>query len=391
VGYEVTHTYNLPGKYRIMMVAIDSNTCNGMDTTYRYVIGRTDKAPVDFSYIKAPGAPCTSLEYAFTNLSQAPLGKPFGPQSFIWDFGDNTPQIPDGNGSLDHSYANPGTYPVKLIMVDTAYCNYPDTAMKTLRVSPLAKAQFVTPSTGCAPYAANFDNTSLGGLQFFWDFGDGATSTDPVPTHTYANPGKYTVYMLELDSTTCNKRDSTQQTITVSGSPTAAFTFAPAPPAANEPITFTNGSIGGVRYTWSFGDGDTTVKTTADTVQHLYIDTETWPVCLVTMNEFGCTDTACHPVASLINPLLDVPNAFTPGRFGQNSQLKVMGFGITHMTFRIYNRWGKLVFQSLDPTIGWDGTYGGILQPMDVYAYTLEADFSNGKHVSKKGDITLVR
>ena len=391
VGYEVTHTYLLPGKYKVMMVAIDSNTCNGMDTTYRYVIGRTDKAPVDFSYIKAPGAPCTSLEYQFTNLSTAPPGKPFGRQSFIWDFGDNTPQIPDDTSSLDHSYNNPGTYIVRLILVDTAYCNFPDTATKTVRVSPQAKAQFVTPSTGCAPYTAIFNNTSLGGLQFFWDFGDGSTSTDADPTHVYANPGKYTIHMLELDSTTCNKRDSTQQTITVSGSPTAAFTFAPAPPVANEPITFTNGSTGGVSYTWSFGDGDSAIQTTVDTIRHLYIETETWPVCLVATNQFRCMDTVCHQVATLINPLLDVPNAFTPGRFGQNAQLKVMGFGITHMTFRIYNRWGKLVFQSLDPAIGWDGTYGGILQPMDVYAYTLEADFSNGKHVSKKGDITLVR
>jgi gliding motility-associated-like protein len=392
IGYEVSHVYTVPGKYRIMMIAIDSNTCNGMDTTYRYVIGRTDKAPVDFSFIKAPGAPCTSMDYLFTNLSTAPPGKPFGPQSFIWDFGDNTGQIPSDNSSLDHSYSNTGTYLVRLILVDTSYCNYPDTAARNLRVSPLAKAQFVTPANGCAPYTPVINNTSLGGLQFFWDFGDGSpVSTDPVPTHLYANPGTYTISLLELDSTTCNKRDSTQQTITVSGSPTAAFTFAPAPPVANEPITFTNGSTGGVSYTWSFGDGDSATQATPDTIQHLYLDTDTWPVCLVATNQFGCMDTVCHPVATLINPLLDVPNAFTPGRFGQNSELKVMGFGIIHMTFRIYNRWGKLVFQSSDPSIGWDGTYGGILQPMDVYAYTLEAEFSNGKHVSKKGDITLIR
>ena len=50
-----------------------------------------------------------------------------------------------------------------------------------------------------------------------------------------------------------------------------------------------------------------------------------------------------------------------------------------------------MVFESVDPAIGWDGTYRGEVQPMDVYAYTLEAEFSNGVRVSKKGDITLVR
>ena len=94
---------------------------------------------------------------------------------------------------------------------------------------------------------------------------------------------------------------------------------------------------------------------------------------------------------ALINPLLDVPNAFTPGRFGQNAIVKVVGFGIIRMDWRIYNRWGQLVFQSNDPYFGWDGTYKGQLQPMDVYGYTLEAEYSDGTRAAKKGDITLIR
>jgi hypothetical protein len=58
---------------------------------------------------------------------------------------------------------------------------------------------------------------------------------------------------------------------------------------------------------------------------------------------------------SLINPLLDVPNAFTPGRFGANSVISVKGFGIISMNWKIYNRWGQLVFQSTTPYQGWDG------------------------------------
>ena len=392
VGYEVHHTYNLPGVYTIMMIAIDSNSCNISDTTYRHVIARIDKAPVDFSYEKDPNLPCTSLTYDFTNLSTAPPGKPFGPASFIWDFGDNSPQVPDGPGPLTHSYQSAGTYIVNLILVDTSYCNYPDTATKTLRVSPVAKAQFVTPATGCAPYTAIFNNTSLGGLQFYWNFGDGTPpDSDSNPVHVYPNPGTYTVSLLEVDTTTCNKRDSTQETITVSSKPQAAFTWTPETPVPNTPLIFTNGSQGGASYDWQFGDGDSTVLTTTDTVQHLYIQTGSYQVCLLTTNTAGCTDTTCQAVAALINPLLDVPNAFTPGRFGQNAIIKVQGFGIIHMDFRIYNRWGRLVFESDNPNVGWDGYYQGQIQPMDVYAYTLEAEFSNGVHVNKKGDITLIR
>jgi gliding motility-associated-like protein len=61
------------------------------------------------------------------------------------------------------------------------------------------------------------------------------------------------------------------------------------------------------------------------------------------------------------------------------------------MTFRIYNRWGQLVFQSASLNQGWDGKYKGVLQPMDAYGYSLEVEFSDGTRTTKKGDITLIR
>jgi hypothetical protein len=185
----------VPGTYTIMMVAIDSSSCNIADTSYRHVIGRTDRALVDFSAVKDPNEPCTSLTYDFTNLSTAPAGKPFGPTSFVWDFGDGSAQVPDGPGPLVHSYQNAGTYIVDLFLVDTSYCNYPDTAIETLRVSPVAKAQFITPATGCAPYAAIFNNTSLGGtvlLEFRGWHSERLRSQPgaclPEPRHLYRQP-----------------------------------------------------------------------------------------------------------------------------------------------------------------------------------------------------------
>lgn len=60
----------------------------------------------------------------------------------------------------------------------------------------------------------------------------------------------------------------------------------------------------------------------------------------------------CLPVQALIRPESDVPNAFTPGRFGVNSILKVDGYGIGPMTFRIFNRWGQKVFETNNRKIG---------------------------------------
>jgi gliding motility-associated-like protein len=128
-----------------------------------------------------------------------------------------------------------------------------------------------------------------------------------------------------------------------------------------------------------------------DTVSHQYNATGTYQACLVVTNQFGCTDTICKPVDARIVPLLDVPNAFTPGKFGRNSMVKVEGFGIARMTFRIYNRWGQKVFETGNSREGWDGTFKGQLQPMDVYAYTLDVEFTDGTKTQKKGDITLIR
>jgi gliding motility-associated-like protein len=69
----------------------------------------------------------------------------------------------------------------------------------------------------------------------------------------------------------------------------------------------------------------------------------------------------------------------------------VKGFGIISMNWKIYNRYGQLVFQSNSPYLGWDGTFNGTAQPVGVYAYTLDATFDNGTKTTKKGDITLIR
>ena len=90
-------------------------------------------------------------------------------------------------------------------------------------------------------------------------------------------------------------------------------------------------------------------------------------------------------------PLLDVPSAFTPNGDGVNDLVKVRGFGIAKMDWKIFNRWGQLVFQTASVNEGWNGTYKGVLQPQEVYVYVLDVTFTDGTTFRKKGDITLLR
>jgi gliding motility-associated-like protein len=112
-------------------------------------------------------------------------------------------------------------------------------------------------------------------------------------------------------------------------------------------------------------------------------------------NDADCVDTFAADVPIIVRPLLDVPNAFTPGRFSggsyNNGIVKVEGFGIGKMIWKIYNRWGHMVFSTTSLRQGWDGTFKGELQAMDVYTYTLDVEFTDGKKLRKTGDITLLR
>ncbi len=383
-----SHTYLIPGLYRVMLVAIDSTKCIPTDTAYRFVNVRLDKAVPDFNPVKLP--PCENLSIRFDNLTVAPSGRPFTSNAFIWDFGDGSPRVRTGPGPVTHTYAAIGTYNVKLILDDTTYCNGPDSTMRTVRLSPNMKADFtMSEDTACAPLTVSFQNNSAGGQSFEWDFGDGTTFTGSTPPpKIFATGGIYTVTLIATDPNTCNVTDTIRRRVYAVPSPAAAFTYSPFPSMENTPTRFINGTTGAVRYQWSFGDGAT--STDVDPI-HQYATTGINTVCLIATNQFGCVDTLCQPVQSIVVSAVDVPNAFTPNGDGRNDRVYVRGFGIVKLNFRIYNRWGQLVFQSTDQTIGWDGYFKGRLQPMDAYGYVVDVEFNNGERVTKKGDITLLR
>ena len=107
--------------------------------------------------------------------------------------------------------------------------------------------------------------------------------------------------------------------------------------------------------------------------------------------EYGCKTRDSILIHIADESVLDMPNAFTPGS-SVNNQFKVILRGIASLkSFRVYDRWGVVVFQTTDITQGWDGTYKGTPQPFGVYVYQVEAVTSGGQEVAKKGNVTLIR
>jgi gliding motility-associated-like protein len=382
----VTHTYNAVGEFWLTLVSIDSATCNIADTVKIKVKVGNNNINADFSFFKLDS--CNSLRYQFVNQSVATVPN-YTSQSFIWDFGDNTPKVRSGFAPINHTYASTGTYIVTLIVDDTTFCNAPDTAIKTLRISPNVRAAFSTPNRGCVPYTPVFKNLSQGGTDWIWEFGNGDISTDFEPTYTYNTTGTFNVRLIAIDTSTCNKRDTSAYfAITVYPIPTANFSWTPNPPVENALTRFRNLSSGANRYLWNFGDGE---SSTDFEPTHQYNTTGTFQATLYAYNVANCVDSITQNIPVLIVPLLDVPNAFTPGRFGENAVVKVKGFGIGTLNWKIFNRWGQVVFSTSDRNQGWDGTFKGALQPMDVYTYTLDVEFTDGQKLRKTGDISLLR
>ena len=145
--------------------------------------------------------PPVSLKADFTGMPRsgpAPLTVTFtdlstgNPTQWVWNFGDDatsTEQNPD------HTYTAPGTYTVTLTVTNAGGSD-PETKPNFITVSSLSlKAEFeADPTSGDAPLSVQFTDLSTGNpTQWNWDFGDGSTSTEQNPEHTYTAPGTYTV------------------------------------------------------------------------------------------------------------------------------------------------------------------------------------------------------
>jgi gliding motility-associated-like protein len=113
----------------------------------------------------------------------------------------------------------------------------------------------------------------------------------------------------------------------------------------------------------------------------------------------GITDDGCYqsievPIVVRGENLIYYPNVFSPNNNGMNEVFKPGGFGVeSSATFylAIYNRWGELLFETLDPSVGWDGTFMGVDAQECVYVYYSKVTLLNGEKKEYKGTVTLLR
>jgi gliding motility-associated-like protein len=156
-------------------------------------------------------------------------------------------------------------------------------------------------------------------------------------------------------------------------------------PVILKPI-ITNGATPAT-YLWQ-PDADLSCSNCANPVANP-ADTITYTLAYTSAN--NCTSNAQITINVLKGALIYMPNVFSPNNDGNNDILFPLGVGVKSIKWKVFNRWGELIFTSEDINIGWDGTFRGALQPPGVYVYTMQVTFLNKTAKNYKGGITLIR
>ena len=130
-------------------------------------------------------------------------------------------------------------------------------------------------------------------------------------------------------------------------------------------------------------------------LQNTNATVETTTIFTLTVSNGVCTrsDTTLVRVYEIIcdAPYIYVPNAFSPNGDGNNDILYVRGLWVEKIIFRIFDRWGELVFESNNIANGWDGMFKDKKLPPDVYDYYLDITCVGGQQTITKGNVTLMK
>ncbi len=373
-----THTYADTGTYYVMLIAnpgfVCADTAIGIIKLYNTLV-----AEYDYS------AGCSGTPVIFTDLSNSTEAGTI--DSWTWNFADgfsSTEQNPE------HEYADGGTYTVLLTVTTDKGCE--SIISYDILVEPGPDVDFEFDDV-CQNEPAVFNNLTTittGSISsYFWDFGDGQTSTEDEPSHFYDAPGTFTVTLIAFSSNGCS--DTLTADIYIGELP-----FADAGPdqTVEYLATFTLDGTGVGTFLW-FPQNPIIIPanisslTIADPTVEL---AETTTFLLTVTSPDGCSET--DTVTIFVNQItiVEVPSAFSPNGDGINDEIFVLNHEVGELLeYTIFNRWGQIIFSTQDINGGWDGSIEGTEAEMGTYVYLVRAIGLGGEFFQRQGNITLVR
>ena len=269
--------YTAAGNYKIKLTA---NFGSCLDSAFKTIV--VLPAPTA-AFIADDSTNCSNpFTVNFTNQSVSGA-------TYRWDFGDGTTSA---TANPAHTYNSYGSFTVKLVAVSANGCT--DSLVKASYIKIIKPVVSFNnlPDSGCVSFTKYFTSatTSVDAVTgYLWDFGDGATSTNATPTHTYTTAGVYTVTLIINTAGGCSDTVTMANGIVTQARPVAKFSATPTNTCAKTDVVFTDNSTGNIiKWLWLFGDGSIA---TSQNPKHVYGDTGVFDVKLIVWNS-GCPDTA---------------------------------------------------------------------------------------------------
>ena len=268
----------------------------------------------------------------------------------------------------------------------------------------LPTALFDSDTTGgCYPIQVYFyNNTDISQVASCeWDLGNGfySNNTDTVVT-VYNNPGSYHV-TLEVTNTEGCKNDTTYfNYVEIYDYPVAGFTSRPNPASILTPTVqfIDTSSQDVVLFDWTFYDSTNTM------IGNDYVQNPTYNfsgvveqqyyIELYVENQNGCSDTVYGTQIVEGEYAFFLPNSFTPNGDGVNDEFYPVGdkVSVDNYSFKVFNRWGEMVFSTNEFGTGWDGKYQNNQVSTDAYVWKIDlVDASTGEEKSFNGYVLLTR
>jgi gliding motility-associated-like protein len=310
-------------------------------------------------------------------------GAPF----MTWNNGvfDNFPFIP----SVSQSYTLTGQ--------SLAGCSSTDEIFITVEQLPTPSFTADNVST-CSPATIIFNssNTTNGCV---YSFSDGTTEIGCFNVaHTFTGVGSYDVTLTQVSINQCVGSITLPSYITINPDPIASFNASRDLVDMIDPsVYFENTSVGAETYEWNFGDNLNVFSEENPTYHFPADEANDFTVRLIAISPFGCLDTAYRTIRVEESLIVYIPNSFTPnGDEFNNTFTPKFYSGVDPLTYnmKIFNRFGQLIFESNDLSIGWDGDFGAGRGYTNTAVYTYKIEFSTSTKDEKKllvGNVNLLR
>ena len=308
--------------------------------------------------------------------------------TFYWG-----PNASAGSGSFSISPNQDTIIPVYNVLNGC----YSDTVFSLITVNPLPISTFnASNNGGCVPVEVTFTPDFSNYDSYSWDSNSQNIGLGGSLTYTFNSAGSYNI-TLTTTLNGCSSSTILATPIVVDAYPVAAFE--PSSDMFTEPnqgLSFWNNSSGAQTYLWDFGDGSTSIEIAPF---HIFNNQENQgiTVTLVAASNLGCTDTATYLIEFDPGLIYYIPNTFTPDGDQYNQVFKPIftyGIDVNNYLFEVFDRWGELIFESKNPAIGWDGTYGPNGNQCQngtyIYRITIKVPAVDDRKVIE-GHINLVR